>query len=66
MPVIRKNQNTPMIENAIEVMMDNGYSVDSNKAAITMKMSAIPSNVLTIMICWVSSLRSNPRPKRHE
>ena len=31
----RKNQNTPMIEKAMDVMMDMGRSVDSNNAAIT-------------------------------
>ena len=62
-PVTAKNRKTPKIENAIDPrMIENGNNSDSNSAAMTRKIQAIPSRILVIIICWVSSLRSNPRP----
>ena len=62
-PVAAKNRNTPNIENTMEPrMIENGNSIDSNSAAMTRKMQAMPSRMFVSIICWVSSWRSKPRP----
>ncbi len=55
-PVAAKNRNTPKTENAIDPrMIAKGNNSDSNNAAITRKMQAIPSKMFSAIICCVSS-----------
>ena len=62
-PVAANSRNTPKIENTIEPrMMEKGNRSDSNRAAITRKMQAMPSSMFWSIICCVSSCRSKPRP----
>ena len=62
-PVAAKNRKTPKIENRIEPrMIENGSNSDSNRAAMTRKIQAIPSRMLVAIMACVSSVRSKPRP----
>ena len=65
-PVSARNQMAPTIANRIEVMIDSGYSVDSNSDAMTRKMSTTARIRFCIMVCMALSFSSNPRPNFHE
>ena len=55
-PVTAKNRNTPNTEKTIEPrMIASGNSIDSNSAAMTRKMQAMPSRMFWAMSCCVSS-----------
>jgi len=62
-PVAAKNRNTPKIENTIEPrIIEKGSNKDSNNAAMTRNMQAIPNRIFVSIMDCVSSEFSNPRP----
>ena len=61
-PVSARNQIEPTIANRIEVMIDSGYSADSNSEAITRKISTTASSMFCAMVCTALSFSSKPRP----
>mgnify|MGYP006352274827 CR=1 FL=1 len=54
-PVSVRNQIEPTIANTIEVMIDSGYSADSNSDAMTRKISTTASSMFCVMV-WMASM----------